>query len=118
MAKTEITQDMVSEAVREHSRRGSPEQGARLTKLFNAGEEIPSELLDFSGLRPEKETVGKLEAPPRAGKGSGKEAWIEFALEVSDLGEEVLEKMNRDEIVEILETREIIPSADDESEEG
>lgn len=117
MAAKDISVAEMEEAIRQHSRLGHPEKGAKLRHLFdNDPENIPSDLLDFSGLRPEKESVGKLEAPPRAGKGSGKEAWTDFALKVSDLGEEVLEKMNRDEIVEILETRGIIPAVEPVSE--
>lgn len=115
--KTKIDSDVVREAIREHSRRGQPEKGAQLRKLWGDGsdpKEIPSELLDFSGIKSEKASTGILEMPPRTGRGSGHEKWAEFAAEVSDLDPVVLKKMNRDEIVEILESREIIPLAGEE----
>jgi hypothetical protein len=114
----ELNDDLVLEAIREHSRRGTPELGARLKKAWEAGEDIPSELLDFSGIKSEKENKGILELPPRTGPGSGKKAWTEFAVSVSDLDSAVLDKMNRDEIIEILEARGIIPGPGEGGEEG
>ncbi len=113
----EIKASEIEELIREWSRRGRPENGAALRQLFDAGEDIPSGLLDLTGLKPEKDTVGKLEMPPRTGKGSGQLAWSEFAMKVSDLDEAVLSKMNRDEIVEILEQRGIIPTQDEQDAE-
>lgn len=119
--KQDLDSDTIREAIREHSRRGHPEKGAQLKKLWGDGsdpQEIPSELLDFTGIKSEKATTGLLEMPPRTGRGSGKEAWAEFAAEVSDLDPVVLEKMNRDEIVDILESRRIIPLAGEEAPES
>jgi hypothetical protein len=113
----EITRDIVAEAVREHARRGHPEHGARLRKLFNAGAEIPSELVDFTGIKSEKPNIGVLEMPPRTGPGSGGVQWRKFAVEVSDLDMAVLSKMGRDEVIDILETRGIIPTVEEQAEE-
>lgn len=107
---SDLSEAEIQEAIRKHSRAGRPERGAKLRYLWESNLPIPYDLLDFTGTRAEKEVQGKLEVPPRVGPGSGKKAWIEFGAKVSDLDEAVLDKMNRDEIIEILETRGIIPT--------
>ena len=66
-------------------------------------------------IRPETQVDPTLlEIPPRQGKGSGQRAWQEFALLVSDIDEEVVDQFTRDEIVEVLEARDIIDSKGDD----
>ena len=110
--------DEIQFAIREHSRRGKPESSYLLRQLVQDGAEIPYELLDFSGIKSEKPVTGKLEAPPRTGRGSALEKWMKFAAETSDLDMAVLEKMTREEIIEILESRKIIPVLEDENGEN
>jgi hypothetical protein len=43
--------------------------------------------------------------------------WRKFAVEVSDLDMAVLSKMGRDEVIDILETRGIIPTVEEQAEE-
>lgn len=107
----------VSRMVRHWHRVGRPENANQLKGLHAAGEPIPYQLLDKVGVKSEKEVEGKLDIPPRSGRGSGHEAWREFAAEVSDLDEAVLDKMSREEIQEFLEERDIIPEDDDNSDE-
>lgn len=103
-------------AIREHSRQGNPQKAYRLRELRSSGEEVPYDLVDFSGIKSEKPVSGKLEAPPRSGRGSGEEAWRQFAEKVSDFDMAILEAMSRDEIIEVLEKREIIPVAGEEED--
>lgn len=114
LTTTDVDEVTVVEMVRHWHRVGRPEYGNRLKALFQAGDEIPYYLLDRVGVRSEKDITGKLEVPPRSGRGSGVVKWREFAAQVSDMAPEVLNKMERGEIIEFLESREIIP----EEEEG
>lgn len=108
----------VQELVRQFSRRGQPEKGAKLMTLFKAGDPIPYELLDPAGkVRSENPVEGKLKMPARSGRGSGQPKWMDFAMKVSDFDEAILTKLTRDEIIELLEDREIIES-EGESEGG
>lgn len=119
--KTEVKDTEVADMVRHWHRTGRPERANQLKRLYREGEPIPYQLLDKAGVKSEKEVEGKLEIPPRSGRGSGKAKWQEFAAEVSDLDEAVLKTMERDEVIEFLEAREIIPLAGEEEskeEEG
>lgn len=121
MSKSESNQPTlgeVQELVRQFSRRGQPEKGAKLMTLFKAGDPIPYELLDPAGkVRSENPVEGKLKMPARSGRGSGQPKWMDFAMKVSDFDEAILTKLTRDEIIELLEDREIIES-EGESEGG
>lgn len=109
----------VAEMVRHWHRTGRPERAHALKEKFKAGEKIPYELLDPVGIKSEKEVEGELVVPPRSGRGSGVVEWRKFAEKTSDLAPEILKKMQRDEIVEFLEEREILPKEEnaDNSEE-
>ncbi len=114
-----LTIGKVQSLMREFSRRGEPEKGAKLNALFAAGEEIPSELFDPERkIKSEKASDGKLVMPPRTGRGSGQEKWAEFAQEVSDFDAAVLEMLDRDAIIEALEQRgiieEVVPEEDED----
>ncbi len=121
MSKSESNQPTlgeVQELVRQFSRRGQPEKGAKLITLFKAGDPIPYELLDPAGkVKSENPVEGKLEMPARSGRGSGQPKWMDFAMKVSDFDEAILSKLTRDEIIELLEDRKIIKS-EGESEGG
>lgn len=112
----EPTAEEVQNAIRENFRRGRPEKAFKIRALVAAGEPVTYDLLDFSGLKSEKVVEGVLEVPPRAGKGSGVENWKEFAKTTSDLDEEVIESMNRDEIIDMLEAKQIIPPLEQDEE--
>lgn len=112
--KSDVSDQEVADMVRHWHRTGRPERAHQLKGLHREGEPIPYQLLDKTGIKSEKEVEGKLEVPPRSGRGSGIDAWKEFAAEVSDLDEAVLDKMSREEIQDFLEEREIIPPADEE----
>lgn len=113
----EPSEEEVQHAIREQFRRGRPEKALKIRELVAAGEPIPYDLLDFEGkLRSEKAVSGVLEAPPRSGKGSGEKNWKTFAKQTSDLDEAVIDSMSRDELIEMLEAKEIIPPLNKEEE--
>lgn len=115
MPKKKFTESDINNAIYEHVRRGRPEKANRIRSLRDEGKPIPGELLDLSGVKSEKPIEEKLEIPARNAK---TDEWQEFAAKVSDFDSEVLEKMGRDEIIEVLEQREIIPTTEEEAEEG
>lgn len=47
--------------------------------------------------------AGAPQRPPTSGKGSGVEAWREYAAAMTDLTSESLESLTRDEIIELLD---------------
>ncbi len=58
-------------------------------------------------VKPEKPTDA-IPAPPTQGPGSGLKKWRKFALEVSDIEEEIILSMGRNDIVIVLADRGII----------
>lgn len=115
--KAALKDTEVADMVRHWHRIGRPERAHQLKELYRAGEDIPYQLLDKAGVKAEKDLVGKVDVPPRTGRGSGVDSWREFAAEVSDFDQSVLDEMSRDEIIQILEDREIIPALDEENDE-
>lgn len=83
------------EAIRYWSDRGDPMKVRDIRKAMNSGKDIPIELLRIPG--------SGLEAPPRFGRGSGRDNWITYAKEVSDIDHEVIEAANREELIAQLE---------------
>lgn len=99
--------------IREFSITGDPISAAKLRASLEADEAPDPTLMAASGIHadiPLKTNID-LEIPPRWGKGSGKDNWVEFAAVVTDIDEEVLSRMTRDDIVATLEARGNIPSA-------
>ena len=64
-------------------------------------------------VKPEK-PAEVIEPPPYTGKGSTTAAWQEFALRVSDMEEEVIFSMGRNDLVTVLTDRGIINPPDHE----
>lgn len=97
-------------AQREWENRGRPEKAGDIQRLINAGEEVPESLLHTSKVKPQAnaDAAESYSPPPRKGKGSGKEAWREFAGQVTDVEVDVLEAMDRDDVIELLVSRGVI----------
>ena len=53
-----------------------------------------------------------IEPPPFTGKGSSTANWREFALKVSDMEEEVIHSMGRNDLITVLADRGIIEGPD------
>ena len=112
--KKKVSESEVADMVRHWHRTGRPERAHQLKGLHKAGKPIPYELLDTVGVKSEKPVEGKLEMPARNVKTAD---WQAFAAQVSDFDGSVLKKMGRDEIIEILEQREIIPTMEEQAEQ-
>lgn len=100
----------VAAARREWHRIGKPENMAAIDRLVEAGESVPESLLNFSGVTPEVET-NKPEAyqpPPRSGPGASAKNWKRFASNAIEIDDDVLRAMDRDDVIEMLETRGVI----------
>lgn len=85
-------------------RRGQPEVAAEIARHLVVGDEVPEHLLDPEGNPSAKDS------PARSGKGSSVKEWREFAAQHTDIDRDVLESMNRDDIIEVLEARNLIES--------
>lgn len=83
-----------------------------IQRLIAAGEEVPENLLHprrgNTGPQANADNPAAYEAPPRSGKGSGVDNWREFALLTTEMDEDAVANMDRDDIIEVLETRGII----------
>ena len=97
-------------AQREWAAIGQPEKRWDIQRYLDRGEEVPEALLHASRVSPEKNAndPSAYEPPARSGKGSGKAAWVEFAAKTTDIEADVLEAMDRGDIVKLLEDRNII----------
>ena len=64
------------------------------------------------------ELVDQPDPPPRSGKGASKNAWLEWALEVSDVDREVLESVKKNDIIKMMEANSLLPklTTDDDDE--
>lgn len=90
----------MNQLIREESQNGRPEIAARIRSALDRGEVYEA---------PGVEVVEPVEQPPLGGPGSGKVAWVEYALSVSDIDEEVLESITKDDIIAMLRANGIIP---------
>lgn len=89
---------------------GHPEHAATIERAVEAGKEPHPKLMNIGSVSPERVIdASDIEIPPRVGKGSGKDVWAEFALQVSDLEPEIVERMSRDDVIKSLEIKGIIP---------
>ncbi len=95
---------------------GDPVTAFKLKAAMDADEMPDPSLMSDTGVQtdtPLKGTVD-LTLPPRHGKGSGVAKWREFAALVTDIDTEVLQRMDRDDIIEALEAKGNIPKAGDD----
>ena len=102
-----------TEAINKFIRAGQPENKAKIEAQMQAfvpfNEIVMPDAPQSKTLKPETKIDPELvEEPPRRGPGSGKGAWVEFASLVSDMDEEVIDQLSRDELVQILIDRDVI----------
>lgn len=100
-------------AKRRQDTQGRPEIVARINAMIE--EDAPFaeiQALANTGLteklNPEKEPPADIESPPLTGKGSGLKEWQKFARQVSTIEEEVIESLQRNDIITVLADRGII----------
>lgn len=99
-------------AMRRHYNEGDPVKGGAIQDLITAGKEIPADLLYFGEINPSGGKISSLdiEIPPWVGKGSGNDVWRNFAKQVSDTPEDVIDRMDRNDIQQLLVSLRIIPA--------
>lgn len=101
---------VMNEQIRESKKHGRPQDAQKLQQALDAG--VYAELTG-SVEAPKPEPLP--DPPPRRGKGSGMEAWLEYAQLVSQIDDEVLESAQKDDIIGMLEANgllEKLPSSD------
>ena len=97
---------------------GDPGKALALRGRLKAGEMIEPGEYTGDVIFPEKSTQGAdpshLILPGRIGPGSKTDQWRNFANATADIEPAVVEKMNRADIIAILEEKGIIPKEEDE----
>ncbi len=104
MAEFTSEQSMkIEQARHEFERTGFPEKAQRLELLVEEG----ASFKEIDALITSKGQT-TTEQPPLSGKGSGTEAWRDYAKEVSDLDDEVIDDMSKEDLVEALKAQGIV----------
>lgn len=88
---------VIAEARQNFTRTGFPEKAAALNALVAEG--APFSKIEALIANKGQSTASQ---PPLSGKGSGVEAWREYAVSVTDLDPETAEDMSKEDLVEIL----------------
>ena len=108
-------EDRAQEAIRHWISSGDPIKARDIQRALEAGEDVDPALLNLTRVRPragvDMEEVGGV--PPRTGKGSGVDAWREFAKATSDMDEEVIDTMEKADIIASLESTGVIPEEEE-----
>ena len=91
---------------------GRPMEAMKVQQALDADQLPDPSLMKDGGVKADARLVGNVDltVPPRHGKGSGQKAWVGFAALVTDMDAEVLERMQRDDIIGTLEAKGNIPS--------
>lgn len=104
-------------AIRRWEERGKPEVSGEIRAALDADEalpkkveqelvfDVPTDVVDSFDFAPADQT------PPRKGQGSGDKAWREFAREFSDIDDELIDELNKKDLIQMLEVNNVIPSA-------
>lgn len=113
-ANNPVTEDdlqVMMDAMRRHYNEGDPVKGGILQEHITARTAPPPDLLYFGEIKPVGGKIARLdiEIPPWVGKGSGNEVWRNFAKQVSDTPEDVIDRMDRNDIQQLLVSLKIIP---------
>lgn len=120
MAKKETEEEFrerVANAIRTWTSRGEVINARDLTRQLAQGvEHVDVTLLNTGRIKPkpgvDMEEVG--EAPPREGRGSGVKAWREFAKATSDMDADVIDSMEKEELIASLISTGVIPAEEEE----
>jgi len=111
MGLTNLEEHKIRTRIRELRLGGDPLAAMKLQQALDA-DEMPDESQLSDGAVHTDAPVKRgtdLTVPPRYGKGSGKKAWIIFAAKVTDMDGEILDRMQRDDIVKMLVAKGNIP---------
>lgn len=108
--------------MREYRRTGHPDWALRLQVQMD--NEVPFADLNIPGTEfrkaafwPETQVASHLvDLPPRNGAGASTNAWRQFASLVSDVDRNVLDSLGRDEIIQLMIDRNIIPAEEEDED--
>lgn len=108
---TDADADLIAKAIPMWHMKGYPEKAAVLEECLRQNRRAPANLVYFGEMQPETAiNPTNLKIPPRYGPTATLEAWAEFAKLTTDLEPEIIDKMVRKDIIEVLEIRKIIPT--------
>ena len=109
----EETTRLISVAINYWHMHGYPEKANVLKECLDQNRTPPANLIYFGDIRPEAPIdpgrLEKLATPPRYGPNGGKDKWVAFAKETTDIEPELLTKMGQRDIVAMLEAKGVIP---------
>ena len=101
---------MIYTKIRELYMAGEAQKSIGMKARLKAGQYIAPYEYDPNFVWPEKPVaIPGLKPPRRTGPGSSHDKWRQFAEQVSDIDREVLRAMGRDDIINVLIERHIIP---------
>lgn len=121
MAKSQETdvefEERVANAIRTWTSRGEVMKARDLTRQMSQGADaVDVDLLNTGRIKPKSgvdmEAVGS--PPPREGRGSGVKAWREFAKATSDMDADVIDSMEKEELIATLVSTGVIPAEEEE----
>ena len=103
---------VMMDAMRRHYNEGDPVKGGVLQGHITSRTAPPPDLLYFGDVKPRGGKIAslELEIPPWVGKGSGNDVWRSFAKQVCDTPEEVIDRMERNDIQRLLVSLKVIPA--------
>lgn len=108
----------VQDAIRYWTVNGDPIKARDINRALANGEEVPTHLLNLTRYKPTTEVdMDEIEIPKRKGKGSALEKWQDFARATSDMDEEVIKTMTKEDIIAALEENGIVPKEGEEDQE-
>ena len=115
MSLTTEDRNKIHNRMRHFRMRGDPVTANKLLLAMEADKMPDPSLMTDSGVQTDVPLKGDVDltVPPRHGKGSGVAKWREFAALVTDIDSEVLQRMDRDDIIESLEAKGNIPKVGD-----
>lgn len=95
---------------------GHPEKAAVLMECLGQNRVPPANLIYFGDIQPETSIDPEnLAIPPRHGPDSSAENWRKFAKETTDMEPEIIDKMQRKDLISMLEVKKIIPKEEGEA---
>lgn len=105
MPKNDIEyQERVQAAIRHWYTTGDPIKVRDIRRAIAAGEEVDEELL-----APVKDMKLASAAPPRSGRGGSEKAWKEYAKAYTNLDPEMIDGLDKDDLIVQLEVAGVIP---------
>lgn len=120
MAKKETTgvdsAEMVANAIRHWTSVGEVIKARDLRRQLESGEDIDPKLLHVGRVKPTADVAEVMEEPARTGRGSGINNWREFAKAMTDMDPEVIDAMEKDELILALESNGVIAAEEEETE--